>query len=79
MVLHGGFNATQQQFMGGFRGAGSAEVQLLTAVGWALVAAVLIWRTGGRLAPATGPNRGLRPLHEVPARGESPVPQADVV
>lgn len=79
MVLHGGFNATQQQFMGGFRGAGSAEVQLLTAVGWALVAAVLIWRTHGRLAPATGPNLGLRPLHEVPARGERPVPQTDVV
>ena len=79
MILHGGFNATQQQFMGGFSGADSAEVQLLTAVGWALVAAVLIWRTRGSLAPTTGPNLGLVPLHDVPAWRETSVRQTDGV
>jgi membrane protease YdiL (CAAX protease family) len=32
-ALHGGFNAAQQQFTGGFSGPDSTNAQLLTAVG----------------------------------------------
>ena len=73
MVLHGGFNAAQQQLMGGFSGADSAHVQLLTAVGWAVAALVVIWHTGGSLAPNNRPSLGLLPLHAVPSKAETKV------
>jgi uncharacterized protein len=65
MLLHGGFNTAQQQFMKGFTGADSAHVQLLTALGWVLVAAIVIWRTHGTLAPLGGSRFATSPLHEV--------------
>jgi uncharacterized protein len=65
MLLHGGFNTAQQQFMEGFTGADSAHVQLLTAIGWTVAAAIVIWRTHGTLAPAGGSRYGTTPLHEV--------------
>ena len=65
MLLHGGFNTAQQQFMGGFTGDDSAHVQLLAAIGWAIAAAFVIWRTHGTLAPVGGSPFGTTPLHEV--------------
>lgn len=75
MLLHGGFNTAQQQFMAGFSGADSAHVQLLTAVGWAVAAAVVIWRTRGTLAPVGGSRFATTPLHEVGSAKGQDVPE----
>lgn len=54
MILHGGFNASQQQFLGGYTGAASERAQLYVAVGWLAVAAVVVWKTRGTLLPHPG-------------------------
>jgi membrane protease YdiL (CAAX protease family) len=54
MILHGGFNAAQQQFIGGYTGADSHRAQLYVAIGWAIVAAAIVWRTRGTLLPRKG-------------------------
>ncbi len=76
MILHGEFNAAQQQFLGGFTGADSQRAQLHVAIGWALTATVVIWHTGGTLLPRKGSTTAapldLPPDHTAPAPTHSP-------
>ena len=69
MILHGGANTAQQQFMAGFTDTDSTHVQWLTAIGWALTAALIIWRTRGTLTPPGGPAFAV-PVHQVPTSSQ---------
>jgi uncharacterized protein len=68
ILLHGVHNATQDAFMGGLHGADYVALNWLTAVGWAAVAVIIIWRTHGTLTSGQ-PAPFTVPLYE-PARRE---------
>ena len=70
MLLHAGFNTSQQQFMASFSAAHSGTVQLITAVGWAAAAAAVIGLTRGTLASPAG-LQPAAPLHDMPTRAET--------
>jgi len=56
ILLHGVHNATQSAFMSDLHGSDLVTLYWLTATGWAIVAAAIIWRTRGRLgAPGKAP------------------------
>jgi membrane protease YdiL (CAAX protease family) len=56
VLMHGAHNMAQQAFMEGFTGHDLVVVQCAAAVGWAVAALVIIWRTNGTLGFA-GPSR----------------------
>jgi membrane protease YdiL (CAAX protease family) len=73
MLLHAGFNTSQQQFMASFTAAHSGTVQLIAAVGWALAAVAVIGLTRGALvSPADLPPAV--PLHDMAAGKETKGP-----
>lgn len=49
VLMHGAHNMSEQAFVHGLTGADLATVQRLTALGWSMAAAVVVWRTRGAL------------------------------
>ena len=52
ILLHGAHNMSQQAFMSGFTGQHAVTVQWLTAIGWALLALIVIAATRAKLVSA---------------------------
>lgn len=76
MLLHAGFNTTQQQFMAAFTPGHSATVQLIAAIGWAAAGAAVITLTRRTLAsPMQLPPAA--PLHQTTSRNTETTQRAE--